>query len=181
MAEGKAPASATPASEPDVTKRGDAVRKGGTRAVGAALPALVRNAFRRQGFAATEVVTRWAAIVGERVAARTVPEKVTFPAGKNAGGTLHVRVDGPLATELQHVEPQVIERVNAFYGYPAIAHLAIKQGRLPPSRRRVPPRPRALSDESRALLEGAVGGTRDDGLRDALERLGRRILAADRR
>ena len=175
MAEGKAPATGTSAGAKAPAT--DAIRRGGTRAVGAALPALVRNAFRRQGFAAVEVVTRWTAIVGPRLARRTMPEKVTFPPGKNGGGTLHVRVEGPLATELQHVEPQIVEKVNAFYGYEAISHLALKQGRMPPGRVRSARRERALTEDARRTLDGAVAPTGDEGLRNALAALGRHVLA----
>ncbi len=179
MAEGKTPRKGSAAGEAGTAESN--IRRGGTRAVGAALSPLVRNAFRRQGFAATEVVTRWAAIVGERVARRSLPERVTFPTGKSVGGTLHIRVEGPMATELQHVEPQVIERVNAFYGYPAIANVALKQGRLPPTRRSVPKPKRVLSEDARNTLDTALAGTSNEGLRAALEALGRQVLAPNRR
>jgi len=179
MAEGKTSRAGGTAGTPGPVESN--IRRGGTRAVGAALSPLVRNAFRRQGFAATEVVTRWAAIVGERVARRSLPERVTFPTGKSVGGTLHIRVEGPMATELQHVEPQVIERVNAFYGYPAIAHVALKQGRLPPSRRTLPKPKPVLTEEARNTLDTALAGTANEGLRAALEALGRQVLAPNRR
>ena len=46
-------------------------------------------------------------------------------------GVLQVRVAGPLAVELQHLAPQVLERVNTYLGYRAVTQLKLSRGVLP--------------------------------------------------
>jgi hypothetical protein len=60
---------------------------------------------------------------------------------------------------MQHIAPEIIERINRFFGYPAVARLAIRQGAAP---RPVPVELgdslRAIADpELRACLEGLAG------------------------
>ncbi|RYD90455.1 MAG: DUF721 domain-containing protein, partial [Sphingomonadales bacterium] len=73
----------------------------------------------------------------------SVPESIRFPQGRRAEGVLTLLVEGAHGTMLQHVAPTIIERVNRFFGYPAIARLAIKQGACaapaPPIPRVAPP------------------------------------------
>ena len=103
-------------------------------------------AFRRFGFVQSAVVTRWPEIVGGRYSAACLPEMIRFPRGKGGGkregGVLHLVASGAHAPMLQHVGPEIVERVNRFFGYPAVAKVAIRQGHVPP-----PSRPRAPAPE----------------------------------
>jgi hypothetical protein len=92
------------------------------------LPEVGRAAFRRFGFVQSSVVSRWPEIVGERYARVSVPESIRFPQGRRADGVLTLLVEGAHGTMLQHVAPTIIERVNRFFGYPAVARITIKQG-----------------------------------------------------
>lgn len=141
------------------------------RAVGDMLPEIGRASFRRFGFVQSAVVSRWPEIVGERYAEVSSPESIRFPQGKRSDGVLRLKVSGAHATMMQHVEPAIIERVNRFFGYPAVAKITIQQGRAPARRevRAAPPSlrpiPAALGDslreiadpELRACLEGLAG------------------------
>jgi len=148
----------------------------GATALARLLPRIAGKALRRRGFVETAVVTRWADIVGDALARDAAPERIRFPRGRHAGGVLHVRVDGASALELQHQAPVIVERVNAFFGYPAVARLALVQAPLPPRDEPAPRRvPAALDAGSEAALAGEVDGVADDGLRAALLRLGRAI------
>src|SRR5512144_3159687 len=98
----------------------------GLRALGETVDAVARPMLGRRGFAGGRVVAEWGSIVGEHLAARSLPERVTRPADGRGGGTLHVRVaSGALAVELQHVEPVIIERINTYFGYRAVARLRL--------------------------------------------------------
>ena len=116
-------AKATKAAPPEPRPRG-----GGARAVADMLPDVGRAAFRRFGFVQSSVVSRWPEIVGERYAKLSVPESIRFPQGRRADGVLTLLVEGAHGTMLQHVAPTIIERVNRFFGYPAVARIAIRQG-----------------------------------------------------
>src|ERR1700722_2579245 len=105
---------------------------------------MLTDAFAKQGFASVELVTRWPEIVGAEIAAHSQPEKIRWPRGpqaKNAPepGTLLLRVEGPAALEIQHLSGVILERVNQFFGWQAVAALRLRQA---PLSRRADPRPR---------------------------------------
>ena len=105
-------------------------------------------AFRRFGFVQSAVVSRWREIVGERYAKVSSPESIRFPAGKKSGGTLTLLVEGAHAPLIQHLTPLIVERVNRFFGYPAVARIAFRQGAAAASAPRpVRPAPAAIPRE----------------------------------
>jgi hypothetical protein len=136
----------------------------GPRQLGALIPSLVRPAFRRRAPATAQVLTDWAAIVGPAIAAVTVPRKLF-------AGTLAIGCSGPMALELQHLSGQLIGRINAYLGQVAVTRVRFVQD-MPavaraPAKRRMP----AIQE-----ARDAVAGLPADGLRDALEALGRMVL-----
>ena len=147
-------------------------RARGARAVSELVPAIGGAAFRRFGFMQNQVVARWNEIVGEQYARHSVPESISFPHGKKNGGTLKVCVTGAFAPMLRHVEPQVIERVNRFFGYGAVARLAIRHGDLPAAAKaRAAVVEQPLSPETSATLRDIA----DPDLRASLESLARAL------
>ncbi len=133
-----------------------------------------------RGFAKTELAAAWPEIVGAQFAGFCRPEKLVWPKGpdsENRPAMLIVRVHGPRAIYLQHEATQIIERVNAFLGYRAVGQLKIVQGTVePPARAPVRTAPKVdAAAESR--LAAAVDGIASDGLREALQRLGRGVLS----
>jgi hypothetical protein len=145
----------------------------GARAVGGLLPPELKAAFRQRGFVEAAVVNEWSSIVGERLAGMCCPERLT------RDGALRVRAQGSAAPELQHLAPQVLERVAAFFGYAAANRLVIVHGppATRPTSRRAPPRP--LSPVEAKALEASLEPVEDERLREALERLGRMVLGSD--
>ncbi len=132
MDDGKPPkavkkAKAAPKVQPKPYRR---PRGGDARAVADLMPEIGRAAFRRFGFVQSSVVSRWDEIVGNRYAAVSAPEFIRFPFGKKSEGTLELMVEGAHATMMQHVVPEIIERVNRFFGYGAVAHVKIRQGAI---------------------------------------------------
>ena len=151
-----------PSAEPE--------RQGRARAVADMLPDVGRAAFRRFGFVQSSVVSRWREIVGDRYAEVSAPDSLRFPQGRRGDGVLTLVVDGSHATMMQHVAPAIIERVNRFFGYPAVIRLVIRQGRIEPTRAAKtppapspPPVPAELGDSLRMIV--------DPGLRATLEAL----------
>ena len=148
----------------------DAPRRGYARQAGDLVGDIGGVAFKRFGFVQSAIVSRWGEIVGERYAKVSLPESIRFPAGKKSDGTLTLLVEGAHAPLIQHLGPMVIERVNRFFGYPAVARIAFRQGRIPktadrPQRAEPAPVPkelgeglRAIADpELRAVLESMAG------------------------
>ena len=111
-------------------------RGGPAKSISDLVPEIGRAAFRRYGFIQSSVVSRWAEIVGERYAAVSLPESIRFPRGEKEGGTLHLVVGGAYATLMQHIAPDIIERVNRFFGYGAVSQIRFRQGVVTPKKDR---------------------------------------------
>ena len=158
---------------------GNVERGHGVRALAALLPKLAAPAMRKRGFTEAALLTRWDDIVGPGLAADAVPDRLVFPRGRNSGATLHVRVAGAAALELQHLAPQIIERINVFFGYPAVARPALTQGPVvpPPARRETAP-PAPVTAERAGAIDEAAADIADPALRTAIAALGRAVAGA---
>ena len=86
----------------------------------------LRKAGETRGFAVTRLLTRWPEIVGADIAQMCTPIKVNYAKG-GLGGTLVVLTTGPMAQMLEMQLPMIQDRVNACYGYNAIARIKITQ------------------------------------------------------
>lgn len=136
-------------------------------------------AFRRRGFAIAEILTRWPAIVGVDLARHACPERVQFDAGKADAATLKLRVAPGFALEMQHLAPLILERINTFYGYNAVARLKFTQGPVAASGRPARGVRRALSPDEALRLEALLSPINDPALKSALRRLGDGLMTAD--
>jgi len=148
------------------------------RAVSDLLPAAGGAAFRRFGFVQSSIVSRWSEIVGVRYAAVSSPESIRFPPGRKSAGVLTLVVEGAHATMMQHVAPAIQERVNAFFGYPAVERIAIRQGAVQARKARsraAPQSLRAIPAELGESLREVV----DPELRACLESLARGLSSGD--
>jgi hypothetical protein len=145
------------------------------RPIGAELPRLIGKPLGKRGFGEGGLIAEWPAVVGEEIARHAAPLKLAFPRGQRREGTLTLRTTGAFATELQHMAPQLLERINGYLGYGAIARLKIEQGRLPPRARTRAPQPTPLAPGEESQLAGALQPIGDDNLRRALEALGRAV------
>jgi hypothetical protein len=150
-------------------------RGGRAQRMGELLPTVGGTAFKRFGFVQSSIVSRWNEIVGERYATVSAPESIRFPFGKRADGTLTLAVTGAHAPMIQHVIPVIMERVNRFFGYAAIAKVVIRQGEIAkskpaPKRIELVPLPVELGDSLRTIA--------DPELKAVLESLARGVATA---
>lgn len=153
-------------------------RGGPARAVADLVPQIGRAAFRRFGFVQASVVTRWPEIVGERHARVCRPESIRFPMGEKSDGVLQLVVVPAHAPIIQHLVPEIVERVNRFFGYRAVARVKLRQGAMPISAvpaptRAAPPSLKPISAEMGESLRD-VG---DPELLAVLESLARSLSA----
>lgn len=155
------------------------------RAVGSFVPRLTRPAFERFGFSAATLITDWATIVGEDIAGYTVPERLQWPKGVKwseedvaeaergrPGATLVLAVAQGRALDVQYKTGQLIDRINAYFGYRAVTAIRIQQAaefrpRHAPNRelrgKSSPPAP--------ATPRGELAGIEEPSLKAALERM----------
>lgn len=96
------------------------------------VPQIGRAAFRRFGFVQSSVVSRWPEIVGTRHAEVCQPESIRFPPGEKSDGVMQLVVVPAHAPLILHVIPEIIDRVNRFFGYRAVAKIKLRQGVVQP-------------------------------------------------
>ncbi len=172
----------------------------GPKAVGSFVPKLARKAFEKFGFAAAAVLTDWREIVGPEIAACTAPERLRWPkpadgdaatpAGPRSGATLLLRVEPSRALDVQYKTVQIVERINAYFGYRAVTDIRLIQAPLSVARPNQIPVKRSLPAApllgAKAVLKASLakvdaGAFEDADLRQALERLGSAVSAAPHR
>jgi hypothetical protein len=158
-------------------KRYERPRGGQARAISELMPDIGRTAFRRFGFVQSSVVTRWPEIVGPRHARVCAPEAIRFPPGEKSEGILQLVVVPAHAPIIQHVIPEIIERVNRFFGYKAVTKVKLRQGEVkPPSSHdpaKAPPSLKPIPME----LGDSLRDIGDPELRAVLESLARSLGA----
>lgn len=170
---------------PSSIARKGVVRKGGARPIGAFVEKALDSAARARGFATTALLSDWRAIAGAELARYTMPDRIIWPRRRDHwddadadnpksrghrrdGATLVLRIEGPRAIEVQHRGTQILERINAYFGYRAVTEMRFLQAPISrvarPKRSRKPPLP------AYALPKSA--GIQNKGLARALDRLG---------
>jgi hypothetical protein len=149
-------------------------RRNGLTTAGATVARIAKPLFRRRGFAEGAIITDWAAIVGAHLASIASPERLAFDRDKRDQGTLMIRVASAFGPEVQHLSPQIIEKVNVHFGYPAVARLKILPGTMPVTRpKRTTRKPVAPPPNADTLAE--LQSVDDRELRAALERLAKAL------
>jgi hypothetical protein len=87
--------------------------------------------------------------------------------------TLILRVEGPMALEIQHSSDAILQRVNRFFGWNAVGKIALRQA---PLSRPKPPRAVKRPDaKAVAKVAETMAEVEDEALREALARLGASI------
>jgi hypothetical protein len=128
---------------------------------------------RKRGLARAELISWWPDIVGAAYAGRTAPERIRWP---RAGGaaTLVVRCDPSLSLQFAHESDRVRDRLNAYFGYPAVGAVRIVQQAIGTERDtgRKPGVERQISAATESRLSGVEGP-----LRESLRALARNVLA----
>lgn len=172
----------------------------GPKTVGSFVPKLTKAAFERYGFPAAAILTDWEAIAGRELASYTEPERLKWPKqtevaeeastvegikdAAQPGATLVLRVDGPRAIEIAHRKTQLLERINAYFGFRAVTDLRFVQA--PISRAKLKPKAKVImargphaAEKSEPSPRQAIdfGKIANAGLRGALERLGSAVEA----
>ncbi len=147
------------------------------------LRAKIREIGEGRGFSATRLLTHWPEIVGASVAAIARPLEVRHPrAGKSApeGATLTVLALGAAALRLEMEKERIRERVNACYGYNAIARIKIKQAGPESFAEQAAARPPAADPKPSDKVAPLTEGVSNTELRLALAALAANVLSKSR-
>lgn len=149
------------------------------KAVGSFVPTLTKKAFEKFGFSTATLITDWTRIAGAELAAYTIPDKLKWPRGTEAasladdegerrGATLILRVDPARALDVEYRARQIIDRINAYFGYRAVEVLKLVQA---------PVENRSSSAAQAApSVATSPSGPSDDPLLAALARLEKGVM-----
>jgi len=136
----------------------------GPQPIAAVVPSITRGAFSKFPPSLAQLLEAWPSIIGSALAAVTNPRQLTQ-------GTLTIGCSGPMAMELQHLAPEVMQRINQYLGSEVVRRLRFLQTTAPaplPPRRQLPIRTARNIDAIEAMPDGP--------LRDALRSLAGSLL-----
>ncbi|MEI8296161.1 MAG: DciA family protein [Alphaproteobacteria bacterium] len=129
--------------------------------------------FTRAGFAKASIVLDWDKIVSPAFSQFCQAIKVTFPSHQKSQGVLHVRATSAMSLAISYQTPQILDCVNRYYGYQAIAKVTIHQGPLVARPAPIVQRPEVVLDPNQQTAVETIVETLPPGeLREALQSLG---------
>ena len=161
-------------------------RHGFARA-GRLLQGQIRRAGESRGFSVSRLVTHWDEIMGDDIAAISIPVHVRY-GRQGLGATLTLLTTGANAPLLEMQKEQIRTKANACYGYNAISKITITQtaptgfseGQVAFDHKKKAEPPKldpALAQPAHKMARDVT----DDGLKQALERLGQNVLSKSKR
>ena len=139
------------------------------------VPEVAGKALGKKGLGYGKLVSEWRQIAGSDLGEATAPVKLAFPRGERTDATLTLEVVPARAIEVQHALPQLVERVNAVFGYRAVARVKLVQSMPAKAAGSGFVGLRPLSPTEEGELVELTGIVPEGELRDALERLGRAV------
>ena len=133
---------------------------------------MVAPSAQERGFAISRLISHWREIVGE-TAEWCRPADIQFPRGSSNNGTLKLQITSGRGPQAQALSAQIIDQVNAAFGYQAVGRITLVQS-LAPSRPPAPPKtPATISDAPDVwTLDERLKHIKSPELRAALRRLG---------
>ena len=134
------------------------------------------------------IFSKWPQIVGSFFAEHSEPDKVSRltedfdefdqPIFKNF---LHVRVSPAAAVEFQHYKDTIIEKINSFFGYKAIADLRLQQNFIPKKKNENSLKSKSFetTDIEKELVKKNMKNIKDKELEKSIVKLGLSINRED--
>lgn len=137
---------------------------------------------KKRGFASKDIVTHWAAIAPTPYDAVAVPDRLAWPRGERSaeGATLYLRCAPGHALALAHEGPRIAGAVNRYFGYVLVGQVRLSLETFTPHSAEVAQKASVPGRAEAQKIETAIETVDDDGLREALRRLGHGIMRRER-
>lgn len=133
---------------------------------------MVAPSARERGFAISRIISHWHDTVGD-LSDWCRPTNIQFPRGSRNNGTLKLQIASGRGPQAQAMTQQIIDAVNASFGYRAIVRITIVQSLAPASKLAETQKPTAISsDKNIWALDEKLKNIKSPELRAALRRLG---------
>ena len=146
-----------------------------TVAVGDAMGPILGPALRRRGFAGRDIITNWGAIAPKPYDTVARPDELKWPRGTERsaeGATLYLRVLPGHALAVQHEGPKIAAAVNRYFGYVLVREVRLSADPMEEAEEQAPVVPEVPGPK----VDAAVREVEDDGLREALRKLGQGVM-----
>ena len=128
---------------------------------------VVKPVMRKRGFYDVDIISDWSHIVGPEWANLSIPKKLSFNPKTRRSGTLHIQVSPGSSVLMQHIEPQIIDRVNTYFGFEAVKKLRLIHGYIPEPQTETPE-----AKEKITVPLPEIEGIADQALKESLQRFG---------
>ena len=163
-------------------------RRAASSPLSAILPPLAGRILKAQGgdrrrLTEGALALDWPQIVGDEIARLCRPGKVSPSRGAGSPTSLELLTSPAAALELTHRTPQIIERVNRYFGYAYIDRLNFRHVTMQRAggRSDAGAQDNPLDAASQAGLEAQLAGLPDSPLKTRLRALGERVIRAQRK
>ena len=126
----------------------------------------------KKGFIQADILSHWEDILGRALSAGVTPASVSFSKTSPDRAVLHVKAfSGAYAVEFNARKEQILEKINSYFGYPAVADIRLTQGGAAP--RFSSPAPfRPPEPREQAEINALTSDIEDEALRNAAAELG---------
>lgn len=142
--------------------------------------AVSKAALGARGFANVDIIENWTDILGADLSRGIVPVKIVFKNESRSHGVLHVKsAGGAFAMLCEHQKGRILNRINTYFGYPAVESLKIIQGALKLKTPESMPRVRKISAAQKEALEKKVALIEDEDLRRQMYEIGVALIQKD--
>ena len=143
------------------------------------MPGIARDIFGKKNMLFGKMLAEWPNIAGADIAAKAIPEDLKFSKKNGANqAVLHLAVQSAYALELSYQKNLLIERLNMFFGYPAIKDIKLIQHSEIMNNKPLPKTPpRPITEQEDAQIQGLVAGIQENDLQTALKNLGKAIIS----
>ena len=144
---------------------------------------LLRQLLGENGMVLLELLNSWNEIVGTNIADYCLPQNISFNKNERTDGCLHLSVPaGAFAMEIQQNQRQIIEKINSFFGYPAVSKLKINQTGNPEillkgKKNTDKMKKMVVTKEEESYITELIKDIESDELRQSLKKIGRAVFS----
>ena len=133
---------------------------------------MVAHSARERGFALGRIISHWRDTVGD-LSDWCLPADIHFPRGSRNNGTLKLQIASGRGPQVQAMTQQIIDAVNASFGYRAVDRITIVQSLVPTKPINKTQKQSAISgDKNIWALDERLKNIKSPELRAALRKLG---------
>jgi hypothetical protein len=151
--------------------------------VAEALSKALDPALRKRGFASRDIITHWGAMAPAPYDKVTLPDRLAWPRGERGaeGATLYLRCVPGHALALSHEGQLIAAAVNRYFGYVLVGQVRLSAEPFIPRSAKPAKAPDEASAEVRAEVEQELDTVADEGVKEALRRLGHAVIGKAKR